>query len=121
MICYKIVTKDRKSVMATRYVDGKYVQKYLVGARVRAMDHTMGFMVFPKRKDAEYFRNIHSLDNCLIIQVRVFGDCIVPNYISCGVLERSIKEFYSSIEGYELYKIIPPRGTVCYKELEAIN
>ncbi len=112
MIRWKVVTLDRRSVVAM----GKYRTGYNVGDRKKALAGTLGFMTFKRKRDAEDWR----ISDEKIIRVKTFGRGKIPEMIAGLGYESDIDNYYLGGNPFA-GSICPPTGTICYQELEVLD
>ncbi len=143
MTHFKVVTKDRHSVMA----GGTYREHYKAGERKVAKSGTMGFLVFDDYNDAERFHHWYQDENryggpCIIIEVRGIGESSKPEFVSSNTDSVGLDIYYRahhkakramstvSVERQREYLSLvdrriltnlPPTGTVCFNEIEVLT
>ena len=126
-IRYKVVTKDRKSVL--RLFEGfhqmqrsKYILTYEKGAIVEADKNTLGIFTFQTRKQAEEFKYYYLETPYLyaIIKVKPLDKRgKVPEKVSYWLMPGALGQFYGTSH---LPKLCPPvEGTICYRAVEVLS
>lgn len=121
MVRYKVVTEDRRSVVA----GGKYELLYAVGEIVEAPPDTLGIFVFSDFWSAEKFVYGVTRDKGkpMIIKVNSIHEKTKPKYVSTGIDEKNIDKFYKFLN-YEVSSCgvnDPIRGTICCEAVEVLE
>ena len=118
-IYYKVIRMpERMSV----YAFGKYRFKYPKKGKIQCNNITLGFFMFEKLQQAEFF--VEATEGLFaIIKVRCLAPVFKPPYVAALAF---INEFYtgyrSSIPIHYPFKIVtaPVKGTVCCKYIEIL-
>lgn len=131
-IAWKVISrKARKSC----YAEGKYHLGYPIGAKVKAVDGSMGIICSKRKQDAEEFAKPMKLT---VIKVRGVGKGFSPRIMSCSfsshgitsvcemIAKHGLKVFYKSEfpEAYaqslgvsDAFK----RSIICYPAVEVLE
>ncbi len=117
MIRYKVVLEDRGSTFA----QGKYRLKYIKNEIVKAVEGTLGIMVFKRRSEAEYYKRRYINYNMTGIILRVEPLSRGRNVYTVSSLFMSVELdlFYSG--DYYPYTYSPPSGTICYDKVKVLD
>ena len=116
-IKYKVVYKGSRLSIAAR---GEYRVVYNKGTTVKSPPNTLGIMVFKMRRQAEIFRTLHLIPSYyMILRVKTFRRGVVPKKIGLLITETALDLFYKNSKDMSSMK--PPRGTICYDEVEVID
>jgi len=118
---YKIVDRNYGSVFSS----GIYFNRYHPGTTVKALDKTLGIMVFKTLVNARDFKDFCG-EMYRILEVEGIGEAIEPKLISCGYRD-SMNIFYREMNSksfngkFRVRTALAPIGTVCYKEIRVLR
>ena len=117
MIYYKVVNNSRESITVR---NRKYRKIYEKGKIIRSDPNTLGIFCFENVEDAMRF----ACDDDIILKVKSIGRKKKPLRILHweSICEKYLDLFYSDEENSDLFDVVfPPKGTVCYPEVEVLE
>lgn len=145
-IRWKVVREDPKGKRISCLAKKEFSLAYTKGKRVEATPHSMGIMCFDTRRNAERFflllqykmatsdpttedRRLMETDFVpMIVKVRPIGRGWKPRYINSIFGATDIRHVCDRIKRHGLIKTItemlyddPPKGTICYHEVEVLS
>ena len=115
--CKVIKRKTRKSCSA----EGAYAIRYPLHITVSAIPGTLGIFCFEEKSQAEFFIRGIDPDELMVVTVEAFGRTVVPDKIAGS---HAIFHYYSHLLGetdIEPYPYTPPKGTICYEKVRALE
>lgn len=121
MIRFKVVQKDTQ---CSAFAQGKFRHTY--DKNVVIEPGYLGVMVFDTEKNARKFIGLIApfRGQYKVIKVKVYGRATKPKWISAQFNLHAVMYFYKKhvwlLKG-TIYKMSPPKGTLCYKKVMAIE
>lgn len=109
---YKVVTKDRKSCLAT----GSYCRNYFRDSVVEAPSGTLGIMTFRLKEQAREFAA--DTWEWMVIRVKGIGESTRPRTIANNPSQIGLDKFY---QGKALFPGMIPLGTICYQSVKVLE
>ena len=125
MIAFKVVTKDRLSVIS-QFGDGSpwYIKRYAKGTVIKARSRTLGIFCFSRKKQALNFIEIQKLYHLQVIKIKALSRGKKPKMVSWHLNRDSISYFYNTEDQDDAIPsrgIIPPEGTICYNAIKVLT
>jgi hypothetical protein len=126
-IAYKIVNRckeDNSNDRISLFVRGEFCIQYIKD-EIKETKDTLGFFCFFDRDKAinyilNYFGNDKNWNRVFkIIRVELLENFIIPDKISSGIKEESIKTFY--VCNKEFGTSFIPFGTICCKKIRVLS
>lgn len=132
MILYKVITKDRLSVLDYINKNNKYIIKYEKNSIVMANKKTLGIFCFSNKYYARNFINNYcpfftsNIKNFKIIKVKPLykpkrNNISIVKFIS----NKSLDWFYNNMQlnkqSAKLQQFKPPEGTICCKKIYVLE
>ena len=121
IIRFKVVQEDTR---LSAFAQGKFQHRY--DKNIVVEPGHLGVMVFDTRRHAEQFIGIaRGRELFKIIKVKVYGKARKPKWISAQFNLESVLNFYREhiwLNKLRRHlKMFPPKGTLCYKKVMAIE